>query len=187
MEVIKAQNIQVYCCPIDSDDESTTQRNKDIMAAMPFSVIGSTQTVRTPDGRDVAGRAYSWGVAEVENEQHCDFKKLRNLIIRSHMLDLISTTEETHYENYRQQQMASRKFGEPKVAKGENRKHRDKEDLLRKNFTEQVKKEELRFRQWEQQLMSERDRLNKDLEEQHAAIKALETELDAMYRGANRR
>ncbi len=60
------------------------------------------------------GREYSWGVAEVENEEHCDFKKLRNLLIRTHMLDLMSTTEEVHYENYRQQQMATRKFGEPK-------------------------------------------------------------------------
>lgn len=84
------------------------------MSAMPFSVIGSTQMVRTPDGRQVLGRQYTWGCAEVENEQHSDFKKLRNLLIRTHMLDLISTTEETHYENYRQEQMATRKFGEPK-------------------------------------------------------------------------
>lgn len=114
LETIEAQNIRVYSCPIESDDEDTTQRNKDIMSAMPFSVIGSTQMVQTPDGRQVLGRQYAWGCAEVENEQHSDFKKLRNLLIRTHMLDLISTTEETHYENYRQEQMASRKFGEPK-------------------------------------------------------------------------
>ena len=68
----------------------------------------------TADNRKVKGRQYSWGVAEVENEQHCDFKKLRTLLIRSHMNDLISTTEETHYENYRQIQMETRKFGEAK-------------------------------------------------------------------------
>lgn len=114
LEVIDAQNIRVYSCPIESDDEEVTQRNKDIMSSMPFSIIGSTQTVQTPDNREVLGRQYSWGVAEVENEDHCDFKKLRNLLVRSHMLDLISTTEEVHYESYRQQQMATRKFGEPK-------------------------------------------------------------------------
>jgi cell division control protein 12 len=84
------------------------------MAAMPFAIIGSTQDVQTSDGRTVKGREYSWGVAEVENEDHCDFKKLRKLLIRSHMHDLISTTEENHYENYRQSQMGTRKFGEPK-------------------------------------------------------------------------
>lgn len=50
----------------------------------------------------------------VENEDHCDFKKLRQLLIRTHMLDLISSTEETHYENYRHTQMETRKIGEPK-------------------------------------------------------------------------
>ena len=50
-------------------------------------------------------------VAAVENEDHCDFRKLRSLLIRTHMLDLISTTEEVHYENYRQAQMEVRKFG----------------------------------------------------------------------------
>lgn len=30
------------------------------------------------------------------------------------MLDLISSTEDIHYEYYRQQQMTTRKFGEPK-------------------------------------------------------------------------
>ena len=66
------------------------------------------------------------------------------------MLDLISTTEELHYENYRQQQMETRKFGEPKVKKLDNPKFREEEEQLRKKFTDQVKAEEARFRQWEQ-------------------------------------
>ena len=86
----------------------------------------------------------------VENENHCDFRKLRSLLIRTHMLDLISTTEELHYENYRQQQMETRKFGEPKVKKLDNPKFKEEEEALRKRFTEQVKAEESRFRQWEQ-------------------------------------
>jgi cell division control protein 12 len=66
------------------------------------------------------------------------------------MLDLISTTEDSHYENYRQQQMETRKFGEPKVKKLDNPKFKEEEEQLRKRFTEQVKAEEARFRQWEQ-------------------------------------
>lgn len=86
----------------------------------------------------------------VENENHCDFRKLRSLLIRTHMLDLISTTEELHYENYRQAQMEVRKFGEQKPRKFENPKFKEEEEALRKRFTEQVKAEEARFRQWEQ-------------------------------------
>ncbi|CAG8433218.1 530_t:CDS:10 [Ambispora gerdemannii] len=149
-QVIAAQNIQVYQCPIESDDETSTKRNMNIMAAMPFAVIGSDQDVVTPDGRKVKGRQYSWGVAEVENEDHCDFKKLRSLVIRTHMLDLVSTTEEIHYENYRQSQMETRKFGEAKPKKLDNPKFKEEEESLRKRFTEQVKLEENRFRQWEQ-------------------------------------
>lgn len=86
----------------------------------------------------------------VDNEDHCDFRKLRSLLLRVHMLDLITTTEETHYEAYRQTQMETRKFGEPKVKKLDNPKFKEEEELLRKRFTEQVKLEEGRFRQWEQ-------------------------------------
>ena len=118
---------------------------------MPFSIIGSTEEVPTADGRTVKGREYLWGVAEgvfgaiciqtrpvadlwlgaVENEDHCDFKKLRALLIRTHMLDLISTSEESHYENYRQAQMETRKFGESKVKKVENPKFKEEEEIGR--------------------------------------------------------
>ncbi|GAA5801995.1 putative septin [Helicostylum pulchrum] len=180
-EVIQHHNISVYACAVDSDDEETTNRNQSISSASPYSVIGSTEIVNTSDGRQVRGREYTWGVAEVENDDHCDFKKLRNLLIRTHMIDLISSTEDIHYEYYRQQQMANRKFGEPKLKKAENPKLREKEEELRKSFTEKVRNEESRFREWEQQLIKERDRLNKDLESQHARIKSLESELDNLY------
>lgn len=108
------------------------------------------------------------------------------------MLDLITSTEEKHYEAYRLAQMETRKFGEPKVKKLDNPKYREEEETLRKRFTEQVKLEEARFRQWEQhvrviyglwqpcsriQLIAERDRLNKDLEQAHSAIKTLEVDV----------
>lgn len=136
---------------------------------MPFSVIGSEKDVKTGDGRIVKGRQYNWGVAEVENDDHCDFKKLRSILIRTHMLDLIHTTEEMHYEAYRAQQMETRKFGEARPRKLDNPKFKEEEEALRKRFTEQVKDEENRFRKWEQKLIAERDRLNKDLESTHAA------------------
>ncbi|KAF4622138.1 hypothetical protein D9613_009093 [Agrocybe pediades] len=189
-QVIAAQGIRIYTPPIDSDDENS-EHARSLIDAIPFSIIGSTEDVRTLDGRTVKGREYIWGVAEVENENHCDFKKLRSLLIRTHMLDLISTSEELHYENYRQAQMETRKFGEAKPKNKENPKFKEEEEQLRKKFTEQVKAEEARFRQWEQHLIAERDRLNKDLEMAHSAIKQLEAELENLQvgygRGTNRR
>ncbi|KZT51968.1 putative CDC12-septin [Calocera cornea HHB12733] len=185
-DVIAAQGIRIYQPPMEPDDEQSMEHAKILMAAMPFAIIGSTQDVQTPDGRTVKGRQYPWGVAEVENEQHCDFRKLRYLLIRTHMLDLISTTEDSHYEAYRQTQMETRKFGEGKVKKQDNPKFKEEEEALRKRFTEQVKNEESRFRQWEQHLIAERDRLNKDLELAHSSIKALEAELDNLQMGYSR-
>lgn len=149
-EVIAAQGIKVYLPPTDTEDEAAAENARLMQAVMPFSVIGSIEDVHTPDGRVVKGRQYLWGVAEVENEDHCDFKKLRSLLIRTYMLDLVTSTEETHYEAYRLQQMETRKFGEPKVKKLDNPKFKEEEEQLRKRFTEQVKLEESRFRQWEQ-------------------------------------
>ncbi|KAJ1989059.1 Septin spn4 [Coemansia spiralis] len=180
MDVIDAQSIRIYQSPIESEDEHSTQRNKDITSAMPFAIIGSDREVKTADGRHVKGRLYPWGVAEVENDQHCDFKKLRSLLIRTHMLDLISTTEEVHYDKYRTTQMKTRKFGEPKPRKVDNKKFREEEETLRTRFTEKVKLEENRFRQWEQKLIAERDRLNKDLEQEHNLVKQLESEIEAI-------
>jgi septin family protein len=33
----------------------------------------------------VRGRKYPWGVVELENEEHCDYVKIRSMLIRSHM------------------------------------------------------------------------------------------------------
>ncbi|KAL8755710.1 MAG: hypothetical protein Q9199_003453 [Rusavskia elegans] len=178
--VIEAQGIRIYQPPLEEDDEGAAQHAKTLISAMPFAVIGSEKDVKTSDGRVLKGRQYAWGVAEVENEDHCDFKKLRSTLIRTHMLDLIHTTEEMHYEAYRAQQMETRKFGEARPRKLDNPKFKEEEESLRKRFTEQVKVEENRFRQWEQKLISERDRLNKDLESTHAAIKNLEGEMEQM-------
>lgn len=179
-QVLNAQQILTYKPTIDDDNGKAEREQLALIDAMPYAIIGSEKDVETPDGRIVKGRQYLWGVAEVENEEHCDFKKLRNLLLRTHLLDLIQTTEELHYEAYRSQQMETRKFGEARIKKFDNPKFKEEEDLLRKSFTEQVKMEEQRFRQWEANLIAERDRLNKDLEDTHASIRQLETEYEQL-------
>ncbi len=37
----------------------------------------------------------------VENESHCDFLKLREMILSTNMLDLIELTHSKHYQTYR--------------------------------------------------------------------------------------
>lgn len=48
---------------------------------LPFSVVSSDQ-FHDVNGKPTRGRKYSWGVVEVDNPLHCDFKHLRELVIR---------------------------------------------------------------------------------------------------------
>ena len=53
---------------------------------MPYSIVASTTEVTNAAGKKVAGRAYPWGNVEIENDAHCDFRKLRSLLIRYNYL-----------------------------------------------------------------------------------------------------
>lgn len=59
---------------------------------MPFAVVGSRDEI-VVNNQKVRAREYVWGVVEVENEAHCDFVKLREMLIRTNMEDL---RERTH-------------------------------------------------------------------------------------------
>jgi septin family protein len=63
--------------------------------------------VKTPDGREVRGRAYPWGVVEVDNEDHCDFVKLRQMLVRTYMEELREYTNDVLYENWRTEKLVS--------------------------------------------------------------------------------
>ena len=53
---------------------------------MPFAVVGANAMVDVR-GKKIRGRLYPWGVIEVENPAHCDFVKLRTMLI-THMQDM---------------------------------------------------------------------------------------------------
>ncbi|XP_036006195.1 septin 4b isoform X2 [Fundulus heteroclitus] len=103
-EEIEQYGIKIYQFPdCDSDeDEEFKQQDLQLKESIPFAVIGSN-TVVEAKGKRVRGRLYPWGIVEVENSAHCDFIKLRNMLVRTHMQDLKDVTRETHYENYRAQ------------------------------------------------------------------------------------
>lgn len=77
---------------------------RQLKQAVPFAVCGAN-TLLEVRGRKVRGRLYPWGVVEVENPDHCDFIKLRTMLI-THMQDLQEITQQVHYENYRSERLA---------------------------------------------------------------------------------
>jgi len=48
---------------------------------IPFAIVGADKEIDV-GGRKVRGRKYPWGIIEVDNEEHCDFVKLRQMLIR---------------------------------------------------------------------------------------------------------
>merc|ERR1712083_188357 len=72
--------------------------------SMPFAVVGANAMVEIK-GKKMRGRQYPWGIVEVENPAHCDFVKLRTMLI-THMQDLQEVTHDVHYENFRSERLA---------------------------------------------------------------------------------
>ncbi|XP_013134948.1 PREDICTED: septin-7 isoform X3 [Papilio polytes] len=81
------------------------EATRSLKARVPFAVVGAN-TVIEAEGRRIRGRKYPWGIAEVENLEHCDFLALRNMVIRTHLQDLKDVTSSVHYENYRCRKLA---------------------------------------------------------------------------------
>jgi septin 7 len=105
---IAYHNIQIFQAPTyENEDEETIAEAEEIASKIPFAVVGSDHFVQTSDGRTVRGRAYPWGVVEVDNEEHCDFVKLRQMLVRTYMEELREYTNDVLYENWRTEKLLS--------------------------------------------------------------------------------
>ncbi|XP_071957527.1 septin-7-like isoform X2 [Antedon mediterranea] len=111
MKEIEENKIKIYEFPEMPEDEDDSKDNKVLKDRVPFAVVGSNSVLEV-NGKRVRGRQYPWGVAEVENLEHCDFITLRNMLIRTHMQDLKDVTNNVHYENYRCRKLTAITAGE---------------------------------------------------------------------------
>merc|ERR1719208_430659 len=106
IEELGAAGIRIYQLPdVDTDeDEEYKLQVAQLRQSIPFAVCGANAMVEVA-GKKVRGRQYPWGVVEVENPEHCDFVKLRSMLI-THMQDLQEVTHDVHYENFRSDRLA---------------------------------------------------------------------------------
>lgn len=58
----------------------------------------------------VLGRAYPWAIVECCNPNHCDFQKLKDILLTGHRDMLRIDTFERYYEHYRTEQLLKRKL-----------------------------------------------------------------------------
>lgn len=47
---------------------------------MPFALVGSEEDIMI-NGEAIRGRRYPWGIVEVDNDEHCDFLRLRQALL----------------------------------------------------------------------------------------------------------
>ncbi|KAJ7690064.1 Septin-domain-containing protein [Mycena rosella] len=101
-------DIRIFQAPVyEDEDEEGIAESEEITRAIPFAVVGSDRAVRTADGRIVRGRAYPWGVVEVDDPTHCDFGKLRQMLVRTNLEDLRTHTNQVLYEHWRTERLLS--------------------------------------------------------------------------------
>jgi len=168
IEDIEHYQIPIYDFPYDpeEDDEETIQENLELRSLLPFAVIGSEDMVEV-NGKIVRGRAYPWGVVEVDNPDHSDFDQLKNAIFGSHLGDLKSLTEDGLYETYRTEKLS-------RVVSFDVRDSvLDPEELA----THSVRIKEEQLRREEEKLREVELRMQRDMQEKHQELSAKEQSL----------
>ncbi|CAF1089040.1 unnamed protein product [Rotaria sp. Silwood1] len=168
--------VKIYRFP--TDDETLAEENLKANNLLPLAVVGSNETVKVGN-QYVRARQYPWGIVQVENENHCDFKKLRESLIEKNMLDLIETTHSKHYEIFRRNRLTELGLndnidGKPlsisdtlDMKRNELRQELEKrEQQLKEAFIQKVKDKEIDLKEAEKQINEQLTNIKKQYKDQ---------------------
>ncbi|XP_068782077.1 septin-10 isoform X2 [Struthio camelus] len=173
MSELVSNGIQIYQFP--TDDETVSKINAIMNGHLPFAVVGSTEEVKIGN-KMVKARQYPWGIVQVlENENHCDFVKLREMLICTNMEDLREQTHARHYELYRRcrlEEMGFRDIGPENKPVSlqeayEAKRHefylemQRKEEEMRQVFVQRVKEKEAFLKEAEQEIQAKFEHLKR--------------------------
>ncbi|RAL62351.1 hypothetical protein DID88_004917 [Monilinia fructigena] len=191
---IKHHDIQIFEGPhYEKDDEETIAENKEIMDKVPFAVVGANSEITNSEGRKVRGRKYPWGIIEVDNEEHCDFVKLRQMLIRTHMEELKEHTNNALYENYRSEKLTAMGVAQdpnvfkevnPAVKQEEERQlHEQKlakmEAEMKMVFQQKVAEKESKLKQSEEELYARHREMKEQLERQRQELEEKKSRVES--------
>ncbi|XP_030641805.1 septin-10 isoform X1 [Chanos chanos] len=172
MSELVSNGVQIYQFPID--DETVAQINTIMNGHLPFAVVGSTEEVNVGN-KMVKARQYPWGVVQVENENHCDFVKLREMLICVNMEDLREQTHTRHYELYRRCKLEEMGFKDTdpeskpvSLQQTYEAKRQEfvgelqrREEEMRQQFVQRVKEKEAELKEAERELQSRFEQLKR--------------------------
>lgn len=191
---LQNQNIKFFSPKIyENDDQETRLTNNEIISKIPYAIVGSNQLIKLNDGRLVRGRSYPWGIVEVDNELHCDFVKLRQLLIRNSMEELKEITNKKLYENYRLEKLSKmgikqddsvfKEFDPVLKQEEEKRLHEAKllnlEKQMKEIFQQKVSREEKKLQETEADLFSKHKEMRDKLLKQIKMLEDKKKELEA--------
>ncbi|XP_078258672.1 septin-10 isoform X3 [Rhinoraja longicauda] len=189
MGELVSKGVQIYQFPID--DETVAKINSTMNGHLPFAVIGSTEEVKVGN-KMVKARQYPWGVVQVENENHSDFVKLREMLVCVNMEDLREQTHTRHYELYRRCKLEEMGFKdtdpnnkpvslqetyEAKRNEFLGDLHR-KEEEMRQMFVMRVKEKESQLKEAEKELQDKFEQLKKMHQDERKKLDEKKTHLD---------
>lgn len=189
MGELVSNGVQIYQFP--TDDEAVAEINAVMNAHLPFAVVGSTEEVKVGN-KLVRARQYPWGVVQVENENHCDFVKLREMLIRVNMEDLREQTHSRHYELYRRCKLEemgfqdsdgdSQPFSLQETYEAKRKEFlselQRKEEEMRQMFVNKVKETELELKEKERELHEKFEHLKRIHQEEKRKVEEKRRELE---------
>ncbi|XP_048884837.1 septin-6 isoform X2 [Brienomyrus brachyistius] len=184
-----SNGVQIYQFPID--DETVAEINSAMNGHLPFAVVGSTEELKIGN-KMMKARQYPWGTVQVENESHCDFVKLREMLIRVNMEDLREQTHARHYELYRRCKLEemgfkdtdpdSKPFSLQETYEAKRNEFmgelQRKEEEMRQMFVLRVKEKEAELKEAEKELHEKFDRLKKLHQEEKKKVEDRKKQLD---------
>jgi septin 6/8/11 len=189
MNELKSNGVSIYQFPLD--DETVAEANKENNQHLPFAVVGSNEFVKV-GSKEVRARQYPWGVVQVENENHCDFTKLREMLIRTNMEDLCDSTHSRHYELYRKERLKQMGFEEgDKEGKASSfaetytmrreshlQSLQEREEEMRQKFVLRVKEKEAELKEAEKELHSKFDKMKQTVADEKRVVDEQRRTLD---------
>ncbi|XP_015925000.1 septin-2 [Parasteatoda tepidariorum] len=198
MSELVSNGVTIYQFP--TDDDSVAEVNSSMNAILPFAVVGSADFVRVGN-KMMRARQYPWGTVMVENESHCDFVKLREMLIRTNMEDMREQTHARHYELYRRMRLEQMGFSDvgadnkpisfQETYEQKRLEHiqelQRKEEEIRQMFVERVKEKESELKDAEKDLHSKFDALKKKHAEEKKKLEEDRKQLDDDINNLNKR
>ncbi|KAG5518085.1 hypothetical protein PMAC_003271 [Pneumocystis sp. 'macacae'] len=175
LDDIAYHEINIFKPPIyEYDDEETINENNEIISKIPFAIVGSNYEITTASGHTARGRKYPWGIIEVENENHSDFMKLRQMLIRTDKLIKMGITQDSSVfkeVNPAIKQEEERQLHEAKLLKMEAE--------MKLVFQQKVQEKENKLKQSEEELYARHREMRDTLQQQRAELEEKKSRLES--------